>query len=78
MKSKEKLAVCRCPFGGNIKDDCFECIFTEEYHHVRGRCILRSEADNPEEEVIKAPKSSRIIKYIRIIKALISVKSRFL
>lgn len=30
-----------CPLGGDIENDCADCIYSCEYHYCNGECVLR-------------------------------------
>ena len=33
-----------CPLGGDIEDDCADCIYSCDYHFVDGECVKREES----------------------------------
>lgn len=33
-----------CPEGGDVTNDCEDCVYTAEYHFVDGECVLRTPA----------------------------------
>lgn len=44
MKIKnENKGVCgiNCPFGGDVANDCADCVYSAEYHFVNGECVKR-------------------------------------
>lgn len=34
---------CECPLGGDIENDCADCIYSCDYHFVDGECTRRKE-----------------------------------
>ena len=32
-----------CPLGGDIENDCADCVYSCDYHYVNGGCIERGE-----------------------------------
>ena len=32
-----------CPMGGDIENDCADCIYSCDYHFVNGECVKREE-----------------------------------
>ena len=32
-----------CPLGGDIENDCADCIYSCDYHFVNGECVKREE-----------------------------------
>jgi hypothetical protein len=35
--------VTDCPLGGDIENDCADCVYGCDYHYVNGECIRREE-----------------------------------
>ena len=31
-----------CPNGGDIENDCADCVCSAEYHYENGKCVLRA------------------------------------
>lgn len=34
-----------CPLGGDISNDCAECIYYCDYHYVNGECVRREQEE---------------------------------
>ena len=34
---------CKCPLGGDISNDCEDCVYAPDYHFVNGECVRREE-----------------------------------
>lgn len=32
----------KCPLGGDITDDCADCVYSGDYHYVNGECVRRT------------------------------------
>ena len=33
----------QCPLGGDISNDCADCVYSGEFHFVDGECVRREE-----------------------------------
>ena len=42
MANKNKTCN-ECPLGGDIENDCADCIYSCDYHFVNGECVKREE-----------------------------------
>lgn len=36
-----KFKKSECPLGGDITNDCADCIYSCDYHYENGECVLR-------------------------------------
>lgn len=43
-----------CPEGGDTANDCADCVYGEDYHCVKGECLLRGY--DPDTNTFGAPK----------------------
>lgn len=37
-----------CPFGGDISNDCADCVYSSDYHFDKGDCVEREYYDEPD------------------------------